>query len=144
MVSGRVDGVGVTKSGPIPWVTDGVVVTMGGVVVTKVAIEIVKGEMTGLVLAFAIPRGAEMVGGRVNGVGVTKSAISSAWEIMGKAHARGGLTIRIQHVNPETLRFVALHDVGWASRPDGSSQGGFIVFADHKGLIKVKKILHPS
>ena len=68
-----------------------------------------------------------------------KSSIVNAQKLIRKAHSRIDVEIRIKHIRPEDLRFSAFHDAGWASRPDGSSQGGYMVFACHKDLLDGKE-----
>ena len=70
-----------------------------------------------------------------SGTGVSKSSIANAQKIIRKAHARVGTEICIQSIKPEDLRRVAFHGAGWASRPDGSSQGGYMIFACPKSLL---------
>ena len=64
-----------------------------------------------------------------------KSSILGAQKIIRKAHSRINVEVRIRHIRPEDLRFSAVHDAGWASRPDGSSQSGLMIFSCHKDLL---------
>ena len=64
-----------------------------------------------------------------------KGQSKNAQATIRKAHARVDVGIRIKSIDPDALRFTAFHDAGWASRPDGSSQGGYMVFAAHKDLL---------
>ena len=69
------------------------------------------------------------------GVGITKGAIVNVQKIMRKAMSRVDVEIKFQPIPMKDLRFVTFHDAGWASRPDGSSQGGDMVFATHQKLL---------
>ena len=73
------------------------------------------------------------------GIGITRGAIQNTQKIIRKAHARVDVGIRIKSINPDDVRFTAFHDAGWASRPDGSSQGGYMVFACHKDILTGKE-----
>ena len=74
-----------------------------------------------------------------SGVGVTKQPISNAQKIIRKSHSRIDVYIRIKHINPEDVRVCAFHGAGWASRPDGSSQGGYMICGCHKDLLDGKE-----
>ena len=61
-----------------------------------------------------------------SGIGITKPSILNAQKIIRKAHARINVEINVRHIVPNDIRFAAFHDAGWASRPDGFSQGGLL------------------
>ena len=71
-----------------------------------------------------------------SGVGITKASILNAQKIIRKAHARIDVEIKIRHIAPRDVRFAAFHDAGWASRPDGSSQGGYFIASCHHKLLE--------
>ena len=54
---------------------------------------------------------------------------------MRKAHSRIDVELRFKHIPIDQMSFVAFHDAGWASRPDGSSQGGYMIMACNQRLL---------
>ena len=74
-----------------------------------------------------------------SGSGITKASILNAQKVIRKAHARINVEIKIRPIDTKDLRFSAFHDAGWASRPDGSSHGGYIIAACHKDLFDDKQ-----
>ena len=71
--------------------------------------------------------------------GVTKQSTQNAQKLIRKAHARIGVEICVRHIDPEHLRFCGIHDAGWASRPDRTSQGGFMILGYGKELFNGKE-----
>ena len=56
-------------------------------------------------------------------------------QVMRKAHSRIDVELKFNHIPIEQLSFVAFHEAGWASRPDGSSQGGYMIMACNQRLL---------
>ena len=73
------------------------------------------------------------------GIGILKSSIQNAQKIIRKAHSRIQVELTIKPIEPALLRLSAFHDAGWASRPDGSSQGGLMICACHRDLLEGKE-----
>eukprot|EP00974_Lingulodinium_polyedra_P070468 6819151-Lingulodinium_polyedra.AAC.1 len=46
------------------------------------------------------------------------------------------LNAKSTHTPEDNVRFATFHDAGWAARPDGCSQGGYIVMACDKPLLE--------
>ena len=75
------------------------------------------------------------------GIGVTKASILNAQKLIRKAHARIYVESKIRPNPPRDVRFAAFHDAGWATRPGGSSQGGYFVTACHSDLLEGKSAM---
>jgi len=65
--------------------------------------------------------------------------LAEANKLIRTAHATADTPLYIQSIPLDRIALVTFHDAGQGSRPDGSSQGGFIIIAADKAILDGKE-----
>ena len=69
----------------------------------------------------------------------TIGELQKANKLIRQAQRDSGLPIHIPYIPVNELSFAAFSDAAWAVRPDGSSQGGLLLFSTSHDLAKGKE-----
>ena len=70
----------------------------------------------------------------------TVADLQHAHKLLRQAQRETDLPIHIHSINLDRLIFGYFEDVAWAVRPDGSSQGGYLIFAADRDMMYGKEV----
>ena len=70
----------------------------------------------------------------------TVEDLRKAYKLVRQAQREAGLPVHFHPIALDNFILGGFGDAAWAVRPDGSSQGGFLIYASHKSLMDGKEV----